>query len=172
MKRVAALILALTVAASAVACDDDSPTSPDETVTLTAQLSPASEVPPVSNAESSGSGSATIRFNLTRNAAGSITAATADFQAALTGFPDNTALTMAHIHNNVAGQNGPIVVDTGLTPGQITLGNGAGNFTRDGIPVTNLTVLQNIIANPSQFYFNVHSSLNSGGMARGQLVRQ
>ena len=172
MKRLAALVLALAVAASGAACDDDSPTSPDDAVTFTAQLSPANEVPPIGNAEASGSGSATIRFDLTRNSAGSITAATANFQAALTGFPDNTALTMAHIHNNVAGQTGPIVVDTGLTPGQITLGTGAGNFAKEGVPVTNLTVLQNIIANPSQFYFNVHSSLNSSGMARGQLVRQ
>jgi hypothetical protein len=171
MKRVAALALALTVAAFGAACDD-SPTTPDETVTFTAQLSPANEVPPVANAESSGSGSATVRFNLTRNTAGSITAATVDFQVSLTGFPNNTALTMAHIHNNVAGQNGPIVIDTGLTAGQVTLGSGAGNFARDGIPVADLTLLQNIITNPSRFYFNVHSTLNGSGMARGQLVKQ
>jgi CHRD domain len=172
MARAAVLALALMAGAFGAACEDDSPTSPDEIVTFSAQLSPANEVPPISNAESSGSGSATIRFNLTRNTAGSITAATADFQVALTGFPDNTALTGAHIHNHVAGQTGPIVVDSGLTAGQVTLGNGAGNFSRDGIPVTNLTVVQNIIANPSQFYVNVHSSLNGNGMARGQLVRQ
>ena len=89
-----------------------------------------------------------------------------------TYFPNNTALTMAHIHNNVAGQTGPIVIDTGLTAGQVTLGSGAGNFARDGIPLANLTLVQNIINNPSQFYFNVHSSLNGTGMARGQLVKQ
>jgi hypothetical protein len=172
MKRVAALALTLTVAAFAAACGDDSPTSPDDTVTFTAQLSPAKETPPVTNAESSGSGIATIRFNLTRNTAGAVTAATANFQVSLTGFPNNTALTMAHIHNNVAGQSGPIVIDTGLTAGQVTLGSGAGNFTRDGIPVADLTLLQNIITNPAQFYFNVHSSMNSSGMARGQLVKQ
>jgi len=171
MTRVAALALTLTVAAFGAACED-SPTTPDETVTFTAQLSPANEVPPVANAESSGSGSATVRFNLTRNTAGSVTAATVDFQVSLTGFPNNTTLTMAHIHNNVAGQNGPIVIDTGLTAGQVTLGSGAGNFARDRIPVADLTLLQNIIANPSRFYFNVHSSLNGTGMARGQLVKQ
>ncbi|HEX5217811.1 MAG TPA: CHRD domain-containing protein [Vicinamibacterales bacterium] len=166
------MALALTVAACGAACGDDSPTSPDDTVTFTAQLLPANETPPVTNAESSGSGSATIRFNLTRNTAGAVTAATANFQVSLTGFPDNTSLTMAHIHNNVAGQAGPIVIDTGLTPGQVSLGSGAGNFARDGIPVADLALVQNIITNPSQYYFNVHSSTNSGGMARGQLVKQ
>ena len=171
MKRVAALALALTIAAFGAACDD-SPTDPDETIVFTAQLSPANEVPPVTNAESTGSGTATIEFELTRNAAGTITAATANFQVSLTGFPNNTALTMAHIHNNVAGQNGPIVVNTGLAAGQVVLSNGAGNFARPGIAVTPISVVESIINNPSQFYFNVHSSLSGDGMARGQLVRQ
>ena len=119
-----------------------------------------------------GSGTARIVFRLERDSANAITDAEADFQVTLAGFPPNTALTMAHIHNNVAGQTGPIVIDTGLTPGQVTLGSGAGNFARDGIPLANLTLVQNIISNPSQYYFNVHSSLNGTGMARGQLVKQ
>ena len=32
--------------------------------------------------------------------------------------------------------------------------------------------LQSIIDNPAGFYFNVHSSTNPGGVARGQLVKQ
>jgi hypothetical protein len=32
--------------------------------------------------------------------------------------------------------------------------------------------MQSIIDNPANFYFNVHSSLNPGGVARGQLVKQ
>jgi hypothetical protein len=32
-------------------------------------------------------------------------------------------------------------------------------------------VAQNIINNPSAFYFNIHSTLNPGGVARGQLVK-
>jgi hypothetical protein len=30
---------------------------------------------------------------------------------------------------------------------------------------------QTILNNPAGFYFNVHSTLNPGGVARGQLVR-
>jgi hypothetical protein len=162
----------------AAACDDDGPTDPtDETITFTAQLSPANEVPAVTNAESTGSGTATIVFDVDRDSAGTITAATANFQVNLTGFPAGTPLTMAHIHTGAAGVNGGILVDTGLVPNEVTLTTGAGNFTKNGIGnsgTNGLTVAeaQDIINNPAGFYFNVHSVLNPGGMARGQLVKQ
>jgi hypothetical protein len=136
-----------------------------------AGLSPFNEVPVVTNAERSGSGLAQITLHLTRNAAGAITAATADFEVALTGFPTGTTLTAAHIHPGAAGTTGPPTVATGLTSGQIVLSNGAANFTRNGITVTP-TVAQNIINNPAGFYFNVHSTLNPPGVARGQLQFQ
>jgi hypothetical protein len=166
MFAVGVVSLALMVAA---ACDD-SPTSPSETITLNAQLSPANEVPPVSNAEASGSGTVTIRLRVTRDSAGTITAANADFDATLAGFPPATALTMAHIHEGAVGTNGSIVVDTGLTPGQVTLATGAGSFQKNGIDVAP-SVAQAIIANPAGFYFNIHTVLNSDGAARGQLTR-
>jgi hypothetical protein len=34
------------------------------------------------------------------------------------------------------------------------------------------TNLQAIIDNPAGYYFNVHSTQNGGGVARGQLVKQ
>jgi hypothetical protein len=34
-----------------------------------------------------------------------------------------------------------------------------------------VAVFNAIINNPSGFYFNVHSTLNPGGVARGQLVK-
>lgn len=163
-------ILAAAVALSA-ACDD-SPTEPDdETIRFTAQLSPASEVPPVANAEASGSGVATIDLNVDRNSSGAITGATADFQITMTGFPAATPLTVAHIHSGVSGATGGIIVDTGLAAGQVTLTSGSGGFDRDAVTVE-ASVAQDIINNPGNFYFNVHSVLNPGGVARGQLVRQ
>lgn len=168
-----ALILALSVAAAA--CDDDSPTDPtDEVVTFTAQLLPASEVPPVTNAEASGSGTVTIRFDIDRNSSGTITAVTADFQTALTGFPVNTPVNMAHIHPGAAGATGGILVNTGLAAGEVMLANGTGGFTKSGVVLEGdaLANVQNILNNPGNFYFNVHSTLNPAGMARGQLVRQ
>jgi len=166
--------LALFVCLGAVgACDDDdSPTTPDpNNVRLIAGLSPFNEVPPVANADRTGSGLVQITLHLTRNAAGAITAATADFEVALTGFPDGTVLTGAHIHPGVAGVNGGVAVSTGIASGEIVLANGAGSFTRTGATVTP-TVAQNIVSNPAGFYFNVHSVLNPPGAARGQLQAQ
>lgn len=167
--------MAVSMFGFAAGCDD-SPTGPtDETITFTAQLLPANEVPPVTGPEASGSGSVTIQLHVTKNSAGTITQAEADFQVTLAGFPNDTPVTMAHIHPGAAGVNGGILVDTGVVPGQVILGNGSGGFTRNGISATGgltPTVAQNIINTPANFYFNVHSVLNATGMARGQLVKQ
>lgn len=151
------------------ACDDNGPSQ--ESVTFTAQLSPANEVPPVTNAEASGGGTATIVLRINRDSGGAITSATADFQVSLSNFPANTPLTGAHIHRGAVGVAGPIVVDSGLTSGQVTLTSGAGSFTRNGIAVSG-SLAQEILSSPSGFYLNIHSVLNGTGMARGQLVRQ
>jgi hypothetical protein len=164
----AVVAAALTVSA---ACDD-SPTEPgDETIRFTAQLSPGSEVPPVTNTEASGSGTVTIDLGVDRNGSGAITDAAAEFQVTLTGFPAATPLTMAHIHSGASGANGNIVVDTGLAAGGVSLTGGTGGFTKTAVAVTP-AVAQDIINNPGSFYFNVHSVMNPAGMVRGQLVRQ
>ena len=176
MKRLAVTVLALTVASMSAACDDDdNPTGPDDSVTFTAQLSPANEVPPITSVEATGSGNVTIRFDLSRDGAGTITAATANFTVNLTGFPSTTAINIAHIHGPAAaGATGPIVVDTGLAAGQVTLTNGVGAFTRDGIAVlpASLSAVQDMLNNPANYYFNVHSAMHGSGVVRGPLVRQ
>ena len=151
-----------------------SSTSPSTTTTappkFTATLSPANEVPAITNADASGSGTATITMTVFKDSAGNITTATADFAVSLTGFPAGTALTGAHIHPGAAGTNGGVIVNTGLTTGEITLTTGAGSITKGSITV-DPAVAQAIINTPSGYYFNVHTTLNSGGAARGQLVR-
>ena len=160
------LMLALT------GCDSSSPTAPTNTAIFVATLSPANEVPAIINAESSGTGGATISMYLTRDNAGVLTNVTMDFQANLAGFPPGTTLQMAHIHRGVVGQVGPIVVDTGLSLGdQIVLATGTGGFTKLGIAIPT-DLAQEILNAPSTFYFNVHSILNPNGVARGQLIRQ
>jgi hypothetical protein len=171
--RTGVLIVSLAlVTGLAAGCDDDSPTDPsDADATFTAALSPANEVPPVSNAEASGSGTVTITLDAARDSAGTITSARVDFQVNLANFPNGTALTAAHIHTGNVGQNGAVVVNTGLTAGEVVLTTGNGSFTKTGISVTPQTA-QDILNNPGSFYFNVHSVLNPDGIARGQLVRQ
>jgi hypothetical protein len=170
MKCTFIAVLGLITCLGLAACNDKSPTSPSDTVKLTAQLSPANEVPPVANGEASGSGTVTVTMHLTRDGAGTITAATADFDVAMTGFPANTPLTMAHIHTGAVGVSGPVLVNTGLSSGEVTLATGAGSFSKNGVSVPAATA-QDILANPAGFYFNVHTLLNPTGVARGQLLK-
>jgi len=151
-----------------------SSTSPTTTTAappkFTATLSPANEVPAITNADAGASGVATITLNVTKDAAGNVTAATADFAVTLTGFPANTTLTGAHIHTGAAGATGGILVNTTLTNGEVVLANGSGGINKLSITV-DPAVAQAIINGPSGYYFNVHTTLNSGGAARAQLVR-
>jgi hypothetical protein len=154
------------------ACDD-SPVSPSNTApTFTAQLLPANEVPPIPNAEASGSGNVSVTLtNVVRDAAGVITAATADFQVSLTGFPAGTTLTAAHIHNARAGSNGGTINNLGIAAGEFVLANGSVTFTKSNINFVQVNQVQNMLNDPAGFYFNVHSTNNPGGVARGQLTR-
>ena len=155
-----------------------SPTAPTPNpnqVKFTATLLPSNVVPAITNADASGRGTATITFNLTRDAAGAITAATADFTLDLNSFPAGTSVTTALIHPGAAGANGGGLIAMGLGAGEIVLVNG----TQTGITKTAVTAAaltptaaQDVINNPSNYYFLVHTALNPGGAARGQLVKQ
>ena len=148
-----------------------SPTTADPNKpTFSASLSPANEVPPITNAESTVNGIANITLNVTKDSAGNITTATATFFVTLGGFPATSVVNIAHIHEGAATCACPVVVNTTLGAGQVTVSNGLASFTKDGITV-DPAVAQRIIANPSGFYFNVHTALNSGGVARGTLVK-
>lgn len=168
MKRLLILALALVVS---VACDD-TPTSASDPnqVRFTANLLPSNEVPPVTNADANARGTLTFTLKLTKDAAGAITAATGDFTFDLSGFPAGTTLTGAHIHNGAAGVNAGVVVSTALGQGEIVLVNGAQVVTKNGINVT-AAIAQDMINNPSGYYFNVHTQLNPGGAVRNQLTK-
>jgi hypothetical protein len=169
MTRVA--VLAMLLGALAAGCDDDNTTAPSsQPVVFSALLSPANEVPAVSNVENVGSGAAQITLHTTRGASGAITAATATMYFQLFGFPGDTRVQAAHIHAGGAGVNGPVRVDTGLTPATaISLPDGSTSFTVSNVTV-DPAIAEAIIANPGAWYFNAHSPRNPGGVARGQLA--
>ena len=170
MRRVASLLFA--VALIAAGCGSSSTSPSNAPVVFTAQLLPSNEPVAINGGETSGSGSATITFNLTKDSGGTITSATANFNVTVTGFPSTTALSAAHIHIGAAGSpQGTIVVNTTLISGEVTLTNGAGGFQKLGIGF-DPAVAQQILNNPAGYYFNVHSSANPAGVARGQLVKQ
>jgi hypothetical protein len=143
-----------------------------ETVVFTANLLAANEVNGVGGGEQNASGAATITFAITRDSSNNITAANATFQWTLTGFPTTSILILSHIHSGVAGVNGPVVIDSGLTPGTaIAMTSGGASVTRSGLLVSP-TLMGQILANPAAFYFNSHTAANTGGAVRGQLMPQ
>jgi|SoiMethySBSTD1v2_1073268.scaffolds.fasta_scaffold01163_30 CHRD domain-containing protein len=165
------LLVVVVAAGLLVACDDDNPTSPTGTsiVTMSALLSPANEVPAIANAENVARGAAQITFDISRDASGTITSATATMYFQLLNLPNGTIIRGAHIHSAPAGVNGNIVVDTGVSPtNTVTLEGGRQEFTFGPIGVGPV-LMGNILANPAAFYFNVHTVTNPGGLARGQL---
>jgi hypothetical protein len=173
MKRVVASAIGLGVLAGLVACgsSSSSTTTPSPApIMFTATILPANELGAIQGGETSGSGTVTITFNVTKDSAGAITSATAAFQCNLTGFPSTTNVTLAHIHVGSSSQNGGIVVNTGLASGDAPLTNGAGSFSKQNVTV-DAALAQQIADNPSGYYFNVHTSANPGGVARAQLNR-
>jgi hypothetical protein len=170
MKRLGVFALALSLAGVA-GCDDE-PASPSNLpVVLTAQLSPANEVPAIGNAENTGSGGVQITIHPTYDAAGAVTGGTVDFHFQLSGFPDSMSLILAHIHVGPAGVAGPVVVNTGIAPASpLAPAGGLWQFTVTGVAVGAAT-MQGILASPPAYYFNVHSALNPGGVVRGQLFQ-
>ena len=137
MYRMSALIVGLSVLA--VGCSESttpsSPSSPSPgtstTTTFTVPLSPANEVPAITNADASGSGTATIALTAIKDGAGIITSATANIQISVAGFPPGTTFTDAHIHNAAAGANGGVFVSAGLSAGELTLVDGNGSIAKN-----------------------------------------
>ena len=175
MKR---LVMVALVLVSAMACDDESPTTPSDSNTrrFTAVLLPQNEVPAVTNADAGASGTMQLTMTVTRDSSNAITGATYDFVVNMTGFPAPTTLTGAHIHPGAAGAIGGVVVPLALTGTDTAVTTGQATITKPGQGVTNpalnpATVAQGIWDNPGGHYFNVHTTLNGGGAIRGQLVR-
>ena len=163
MKRLATAVAILAIGAAGCGGSDSStPTAPSNLRVFTVQLSAQNEVPPITNAESTARGTAVITFHTDTN--------TVDFNVSLNSFPASSVVNVAHIHgpNAPAGTTAGVLVNTSLTAGTVSLVNGAGTFSFPSQPVSAAN-MQAILAAPQNFYFNVHSTLNGGGVVRGQL---
>jgi hypothetical protein len=69
----------------------------------------------------------------------------------------------AHVHEEVAGRNGPIVIPL-APPATGNPGHASGC-----VAVTDPALLQRIRETPSRFYVNVHTAVFPAGAVRGQL---
>ena len=172
MKR--AIVAAIAIGVMACGDDNGNPAGPSNTgpIVFTVQMSAQNEVPPIANAESGARGTATITFDVPRDSAGNPTGGgNATFAVQLSGFPAGSAAVAAHIHPGAAGVNGGVFVNTGLTAAApILMSDGTGNLSLTA--TVSQTQAQQILDNPSGYYFNVHTPVNPTGAVRGQLVRQ
>ena len=86
--------------------------------------------------------------------------------------------TAAHIHEGARGENGPVVVNLAAPADgnaadciaeDRVLPNGSPAFVRDA-QGNRLTTVAEILANPEDYYVNVHNAEYPGGAVRGQLA--
>ena len=153
----AALMAAILVGATAVACGSDSTTTPAPP-TYVASLVGANEVPPRAVG---GTGTATI----VKTSTGNYT-----FTVTYSGMTGN--LVGGHIHGPAAaGVNANVIVPFPNATGAAPSGTLTGTFTS-----TNTTTISNdsldVLLNNGNAYVNLHTTLYPGGEIRGQLVKQ
>ncbi len=136
----------------------------------------ANEVPPITNAERDATGVANVQVWVTRDPRTfAVDSATVLFDVDYT-FPGLTTFQGLHIHNNVAGVNGAVRIDTGIGAGARSVQsaeNGVGNLRRVVEATTfipdALVVYDNLFYNPQAAYINLHTPTNAGGAIRAQL---
>ncbi|MDX2269979.1 MAG: CHRD domain-containing protein [Bryobacter sp.] len=138
-----------------------------------ADLSPANEVPALTNSQARGYGFVTLLAGV--NSQGALQSSEVNFLVDYTGFAEDTQFTGMHIHRGRRGANGPVTIDTGLNAAQniLTGAGGAGrlSYTVDLNMQNNNSIdtVYQMLQDPSGAYLNVHTARNRGGEIRAQL---
>jgi hypothetical protein len=160
----AAVVLAVACSSPAAAPSPTATPTPSPSPTpaanvFKATLSPTNEVPPITSTEATCAGDATVTF----------TSTTAKFDVIIRGCPSTTAINIGHIHEGAAGANGGVVINTGLTAGELTLSGGGATLSKTA--TADAALITRIMANPAGFYVNFHSTAHGAGVIRGQLTK-
>ena len=157
-----AVIAVLAMAAIAGAGKTTSSPKSSATPVFKLLLTPRQEVPPVTDVRALARGNVT--FDLTRSN-GSITEGEVVFYFNYR-FRGPVTIVGLHIHVGDRGENGPIVVDSGVT--SFTDPDGKGNITTV-VTGVDPALLQAILAHPRDYYVNLHTSTHPTGALRDQL---
>jgi uncharacterized protein (TIGR03437 family) len=139
-----------------------------ETLTATVQMSSVNEIAPPVPIPAGVAGSTVLTFNITRDNGGNITSASVNFLTQL-NFPGSVTVVGLHIHEAVAGVNGAIKINTGLSAtNNLTFASGQGliNLTANN---ADIEIIKKLLANPAGYYVNLHSTVNPAGAMRGQI---
>src|SRR6516165_913099 len=167
MRKICVLVLLGLCAASYAFADTQ-----DNAVFRT-QMLPDNEVPPI--AAPGNSANATINVHVTRDDKGNVNAATVTFDIDYT-IASALTFTGLHIHNAPSGQNGPVVIGTDLSgTNTVSAAQGSGKITRAvnyAVTDTNgIKFVTGLLATPENYYVNIHTTANPGGLMRGQFQR-
>ena len=134
---------------------------------------PSNEVPAIAiNA----SGAATIWLHVVRDAQGNVTSASTDFNVTYQ-FPADVKVTGLHIHKGKAGENGPVTIDSAIKSSDPVVEHQRARepsickARRHRTNAAGLDTVNGMLADPSGFYVNLHTTDNPGGVIRGQLQR-
>lgn len=142
-----------------------------DSIPFRANLSPLNEIPIIEDLNASGS--ATVWIHAVRAADGTITSASVDFNVRY-NFPAGIRITGLHIHRGTAAVNGPVVIDSGIRGAEPLVDEGGrGSITRQAAVTSEagLAAVNGMLANPDNFYVNLHTTDNPGGAIRGQTIR-
>jgi uncharacterized protein (TIGR03437 family) len=138
-------------------------------------MSPLNEVPPIPGLAASGVSHVLVLT--TRDAAGALTSGQLVFDLNYS-FPERQTFTGFHIHPAPAGVNGGVVFNTGIGGGAASVQSepsGVGNLRRSvEVNLGNAAqaqALEGLLANPANYYVNLHTSEFGGGAIRSQLRR-
>jgi uncharacterized protein (TIGR03437 family) len=141
-------------------------------------MSSANEVPPVTT---NASAVATVTVLRARDSSGNVAVADAIFNAEYTGVDSvsGTTFTGFHIHKQVAGVNGSVILNTGIGGGANSVAadpSGTGNLNyvvavaaQDPTFVAEVDAINGLFDNPSGFYINLHSTVFGNGFIRDQM---
>ncbi len=142
---------------------------PTDKMEFQMSMSPANEVPPVTTVASAPS---RIEVRTIRNPDGTVAGGVVIFDTNPRA-PQGTTLVAMHIHDQVAGVNGPVSIDSALARDQVLFADGGvGNITK-AVTVSGgqaLASLNSLVLNPERHYYNIHSTTNPGGVVRAQLA--
>jgi uncharacterized protein (TIGR03437 family) len=128
---------------------------------------PSNEVPPTSINASAPSA---VNVYTIRNSDGSVPAGAVIFDVNPI-FPPGQTFALMHIHDQVAGQNGNVTIDSRLTATPLLTSDSGGNIWRL-TTVSNaagLATLNSLLQNPERHYLNLHTGQFPGGAVRSQL---
>lgn len=130
-------------------------------------LGPGNEVPPVEGLDAGALATLTLDLRLMdHRVVGGFALLDVEYR-----FPGDVLLTGLHVHRGPEGENGPIVIDSGLRTTADADGRGRIAFRIPAASIDGLETLQTIMDDPRAFYINLHSGTHPGGALRGQLHR-